>query len=558
MIYEERPWLKFYDPWVEPEFRFEPTTYQALIERTFKEFPHHTALYFMDQPIRFAELDQQAARFAGFLKEVGCGPGQVLGICMPNLPQWLIAYLGAQKAGCISTGISPLLTPGEMLFQLQDAGVHVLVIMDAFYLNTYLKIADMDHPLEHIVVTAPPDCLPSAMRPSQSEAPAPAPGRTVNSWQDVLAKSAPIADLVAVQPEDTLVIQYTGGTTGTPKGALIPNHQFVDNMIRFEKWLDIERGHQVDITAFPLCHGAGLYSHTMFLQQGHAVALLSNPRDTQFICQAIKKYRPYSIGLVPTLYQMLLADPAFRALDFSSVNYCISGAAPMPPETMETLNQLIGPGKIIEIYGLTESGPLITMNPKGRSKTGSVGVPIQGISVKLVDLETGTRELPVGEPGHLIYKTQNMMKGYHHRPDETAAVLRDFQGQRWLFTGDVARMDEDGYFWIVDRAKDMISVGGYKVFSKEIEDLLYKHPAVDYCAIVGVPNPDHPGSELVKAFIQLALAFLDRPQDGIREEILAYCREELSPYKVPKFVEIVEAIPLTPIGKVDKKLLRSG
>jgi acyl-CoA synthetase (AMP-forming)/AMP-acid ligase II len=170
----------------------------------------------MDQPIRFAELDQQAARFAGFLKEVGCGPGQVLGICMPNLPQWLIAYLGAQKAGCISTGISPLLTPGEMLFQLQDAGVHVLVIMDAFYLNTYLKIADMDHPLEHIVVTAPPDCLPSAMRPSQSEAPAPAPGRTVNSWQDVLAKSAPIADLVAVQPEDTLVIQYTGGTTGTP------------------------------------------------------------------------------------------------------------------------------------------------------------------------------------------------------------------------------------------------------------------------------------------------------------------------------------------------------
>jgi acyl-CoA synthetase (AMP-forming)/AMP-acid ligase II len=256
---------------------------------------------------------------------------------------------------------------------------------------------------------------------------------------------------------------------------------------------------------------------------------------------------------------MLMDNPKFRKLDFSPLAFCLSGASPFPVESIRALEAIVGAGKVVEVYGMTETSPLITCNPHlGQKKIGTVGLPLSNTRVKLADLETGILEVPIGGEGELIIQGPQVMKGYLNRPEETAHALREFQGEVWMHTGDVARMDEAGYFTLVDRAKDMLNVGGFKVFSREVEEKLYDHPAVDLCAIIGVPNPQRPGSELVKLVIQRSQASKDRQEETLKQEILDFARENLSPYKVPKIVEFVDSLPLTPVGKVDKKALRPG
>ena len=253
----------------------------------------------------------------------------------------------------------------------------------------------------------------------------------------------------------------------------------------------------------------------------------------------------------------LLEEPGFRKLDFSGLKFCISGAAPFPVDRIRELEGVIGIGKVIEVYGMTETSPIVTMNPiKGKKKVGTVGLPVQKTKVKLVDLETGTREVPVGEEGEIIVRGPQVMKGYLNEPGETQLTIRDLEGEDWLYTGDVARMDEDGYFTIVDRTKDMLIVGGFKVFSREVEENLHDHPAIEFCAIIGVPNPERPGSELVKLVVQLNPAYQAKSPEDVKEEIRSFAKKNMSPYKVPKIIEFMENLPLTPLGKVDKKALR--
>jgi len=260
---------------------------------------------------------------------------------------------------------------------------------------------------------------------------------------------------------------------------------------------------------------------------------------------------------VPSLYQMLLTEPMFKTLNFSQLKACLSGAAPFPVESFKALEALVGEGKVIEVYGMTEASPLLTVNPyKGLKKIGTVGVPMQSTFIKLMDLDTGTKEVAVGEEGQLIARGPQIMKGYYNKPEETANALREFQGEKWMYTGDVAKMDKDGYFTIVDRAKDMLNVGGFKVFSKEVEETLYEHPAIQFCAIVGIPNPDRPGSEIVKAVIQLERSYREKDPNEVKKVLLEYCHESMAPYKRPKLVEFVNELPLTAVGKVDKKVLR--
>jgi acyl-CoA synthetase (AMP-forming)/AMP-acid ligase II len=256
---------------------------------------------------------------------------------------------------------------------------------------------------------------------------------------------------------------------------------------------------------------------------------------------------------------MLMENPRFKKLEFSRLAFCLSGAAPFSVESIRALEEIVGRGKLVEVYGMTETSPLITANPhKGPKKIGTVGLPLPNTRVKLVDLETGTREIPGGEEGELIVHGPQVMKGYLNRPAETAHALRAFQGEVWMHTGDVARMDPAGYITIVDRAKDMLNVGGFKVFSREVEEKLVDHPAVEQCAIVGVPNPQRPGSELVKLVVQKSPAVKNQSEESLKKEILDFARETLSPYKVPRFIEFVESLPLTPVGKVDKKALRAA
>jgi long-chain acyl-CoA synthetase len=363
---------------------------------------------------------------------------------------------------------------------------------------------------------------------------------------------------VPIKPEDLCLIQYTGGTTGVPKGTLLTHQNIVANITQAKQWIDFKmEQHEIGLSAFPFFHLAGLMLGLMALSSAATQCLVPDPRDTKFICGLIRKYKPTMLANVPTLYQMLLAEPIFKNLDFSRCKVCISGAAPFSADSIQKLETVVGEGKVMEVYGMTETSPLLIMNPyQGKKKIGTVGIPLQGVSVKLVDLETGTKEVPVGQEGELIAQGPQIMAGYKDKPAETDYALREYNGEKWLYTGDVAIMDENGYFKIVDRIKDMVNVGGYKVFSREVEEVLYQHPNVAFCAIVGKPNPKHPGSELVKAVIQPKGDFVELDTDVLTKDMIEFCRKQMAPYKIPKIIEFVESMPLTNVGKVDKKALR--
>jgi acyl-CoA synthetase (AMP-forming)/AMP-acid ligase II len=304
-------------------------------------------------------------------------------------------------------------------------------------------------------------------------------------------------------------------------------------------------------------HAGGLSHAIRSLAFAMVQTIIPNPRDTQHIIKEMARYRPTYISCVPTLYLRFMQEPEFRGLDLSCLRICACGAAPFPAEKFNDFEEVFGPGKMINSLGVTEATNILISNPrKGTRKIGSVGVPIPSTRVRLVDIETGEREVPFGEEGEIIARGPQIMKGYLNKPEETAIALREHNGELWLHTGDVARMDEDGFFFIVDRIKDMISVGGFKVFSSEVEHKLSKSPAVGLCAIIGVPNPERPGDSIVKLVIQKSPAYRDVPDEVLQEQLIAFCREQMAPYKVPKIIEFMESMPLTSVGKVDKKSLR--
>ena len=498
------------------------------------------------------------------LKERGCQPGDVVAVNLPNIPQYLIAHIGAVLAGCAVTGLSPLHTGKEMAYQLKDCRAKVLVTLDAIFEKRLAPIHETLPDLRMVCPTGILDFLPrwkQFLGKKIKKVPAgrifDLPGKQVIPFMKILDQPDPPPATMPIQPEAVCLIQYTGGTTGLPKGTMLTHGNLVTNIVQGRKWFLMELGKETFLSGFPFFHLAGLMLAMTALAFAGTQILVPNPRDTDHICKEIARYRPTILVNVPTLYQMLMDNKRFRRLDFSQLAFCMSGASPFPVESIRSLEQIVGEGKVVEVYGMTETSPLIACNPRfGKKKIGTVGLPLPYTLVKLADLETGTKEVGVGEEGELIVQGPQVMKGYLNRPEETAHALREFQGEIWMHTGDVARMDEDGYFTIVDRAKDMLNVGGFKVFSREVEEKLYVHPAVDLCAIIGIPNPQRPGSELVKLVVQKSRAFKDQPEETLKQDILNFARENLSPYKVPKMIEFMDSLPLTPVGKVDKKALR--
>jgi len=566
MSYDDMPWVRFYDDGVEPEIRLPETTLVDRFDEVRRLYPDRPAIHFFGTTILYETLIGHANRFAQALIEQGFRPGDIIAINLPNTPQYLIAQLGALKAGCSTSGLSPILTPNEMAYQLNDCKAKGLVTLDALFehrlSDTFEKLPD----LEFVIVTGILDFLPGTKRffagifkKVPKGRVAPLPGKHVVRFMDILARYPDEDPEVKTTPEDTCLIQYTGGTTGLPKGTVLTHGNMTANVMQIYQWIDPEMGREVGLTGFPFFHLAGLVLGLLGVAAGGTQILVPDPRDTKHIVKEMARYRPTMMINVPSLYIMLLEERGFKDLDFSNLEFCVSGAAPFPVTVIKELEDVIGAGKVIEVYGMTETSPIITMNPrKGKKKIGTVGLPVPNTRIKIVDIESGTREMPVGEEGELIMRGPQVMKEYLNRPDETAHALREFEGERWLYTGDVARMDEDGYFTIVDRTKDMIIVGGFKVFSREVEDKLHEHYAVDSCAIIGVPNPERPGSELVELFVQLNGACQDRKEEEIRKEIIAFARENMSPYKVPKMIRFVDRLPQTIVGKVDKKALRNG
>ena len=462
--------------------------------------------------------------------------------------------------------MSPLLSAEQIKYQLNDLGSTgkkvALVTLDAIFAGHIVKIAGDMPQLKLVVATSVAGFLPKIkqvlgklLKKIPSGKLTPLEGKVVLDYHKDVLKTGSTAPLnLAVTPDDPGWIQYTGGTTGPPKGAILSHRNAAHNILSISKWLDWEWGKGILLSGFPMFHIAGLTVAESAIFMGWTQVLIPNPRDTGHICKEMEKYKPTNMANVPSLYQMLMADPQFKQLDHSTLGTCISAAAPFPKESQAELESIIGEGKLLELYGMTETSPVSTMNPsKGKKKLGTVGMPILNVECRLTDPGTG-EEVPVGEPGEICVKGPLVMQGYYNKPEETAHAI-DKEG--YMHTGDVAIMDQDGYLTIVDRTKDMIIVGGFKVFSSKVEDALSKHPAIGILALIGEENPERPGSEIVKAYIQLDPAFsFDGNEEALKEDIKAFAREKVAPYEAPKIIEIIKEMPLTAVGKIDKKVLR--
>ena len=566
-VYSDRFWKKNWDEGIDdlkPEEY--DTTYVEMIEESFKKYADKLAFDYLGVGKTFGELDDYANQFANMLLEQGFKKGDVVGINLPNTPQYLIALVGTLRAGCIISGVSPLLSAEQIKYQINDltstGKKAALVTLDAIFAHHLTKIAGDMPNLDLVIVTSPVSFLPKIkqvlgklLKKVPSGKVTPLPGKTIlDLHKDVLAKQPKTPVKMDISPDDLGWIQYTGGTTGPPKGATLSHRNIAHNLITINRWLGWEGSVGVVLSGFPMFHIAGLTMCESSLFLGWTQLMIPNPRDTDHICNMIEKFKPTAMVNVPSLYQMLMANPRFKDLDHSNLSGCISAASPFPKESQMEFEKIVGEQKLLEAYGMTETSPLSMMNPsKGEKRLGTVGMPFSNVELKLASPETG-EEVPLGEPGEICLKGPLVMQGYFNKPEETKKV---FDEEGFMHTGDVGIMDEDGYVKIVDRTKDMIIVGGFKVFSSKVEDILAQHPAIGLLALIGIQNPDRPGSELVKAYIQLDVDYdFDGNYDALKQDITTFAKANCSPYEVPKEIEFMKEIPLTTVGKVDKKVLR--
>lgn len=563
---DEQIWRKSWDQGLEDldPALFE-TNYVDACRKAFETYPDKVALAYMGSEITFSELDRYANRFAGLLVENGLGKGDVVGINLPNIPEYVIAWLGTLRAGCAVSGISPLLSADEMEHQLSDSGARGLVTLDAIFAARLTGIASRLPDLKIVVAASVGGFVPPIKRflgkllkkiPSGDLTPLA--GKTVMRMEEVI-KTGKYSDRepgIPLTPDDLAYIQYTGGTTGLPKGACLTHRNSIADLLITQSWLGWEQGKGIALSGFPFFHIAGLFFNINCIYLGWTQVLVPNPRDTDYICRQITRYKPSTLVNVPSLFFLLLANPKFKTLDHSNLDDCVSAAAPFPEEAQRELEAIVGRGKLLEVYGMTETSPLTVMNPsKNKRKLGHIGLPILNTGLKLVEPQTG-EEVGIGRPGEICVKGPQVMIGYHNKPAETESAI---DGDGFMHTGDVGIMDEEGYIKLVDRTKDMIIVSGFKVFSKKVEEALAEHPAVEMIALVGIQNPERPGSELVKAFITIAPGYRGEiDDDDLKQDILTFAQKRLAPYEVPKQIEIRSELPLTAVGKIDKKQLRQS
>jgi len=547
MSYKDKIWTKSWDSYVKDldpkEFDM---TYPQAIRRTMEEFPDKMAFDYLGVTFSYKDLDEASNQFANMLIENGFKTGDVVGINLPNTPEYLMGIIGTLKAGCIVSGVSPLLSDIQMQYQLNDLGTGgnkvALLTLDAIFAGRLVKIASKIPQLKLAITTSVGGYLPKykqMLGKLVGKIPkgkvTPLEGVTVMDFhKDILTTYSKELPKTTTKPGDLAFIQYTGGTTGPPKGAMLTHKNIVSDIVIFQKWLNWEAGKGVALSGFPFFHIAGTFTTLNVIFLGWSQVLIPDPRDSDHIIKEMAKYEPSVLANVPSLYQILMKNPKFKDLDHSKLLYAVSAAAPFPAESQREFEAIVGKGKLIEAYGMTETSPLTASNPSvGVKKLGSIGLPLNNMEFKLVDPNTG-KDVPLGEAGEICVKGPQVMKGYFNKPEETKKAI-DSDG--FMHTGDVGVMDEEGYVKIVDRTKDMIIVGGFKVFSAKLEDTLVKHPAIGMVATIGVDNPDRPGSEIVKAIVQLDADYnYDGNEEALKKDIISFAKENCSPYEVPKLI----------------------
>jgi long-chain acyl-CoA synthetase len=546
----EKLWYKSYAKGIPHQLHYEPTPMPEALARTAREFPDHTALIFIDSKVSYRQLNDMANRFAHALIDMGVKPGDKVAMLMPNMPQLVAATYGAWRAGAVVVMNNPLYTDVELEYQFNNSESTFLVAIDlicprmiALRPKTKIKNLVAAHIRDHLKFPKK-QLLPIVAKDKHRNIP---PTPNVHEWTDLLKKYPASDPKVPIDFNGLACLQYTGGTTGVSKGVMLSHANLSKNVQQIVAWFPgFNKGEITHLGVLPIFHSFGLTCcMNICIWMGWTDVLIPRP-EPQAILEAIHKYRINFFPAVPTMYVGVLNHPEASKYSLTSIKGCFSGAAPLPVEVIKDFEAKTG-SQICEGYGLSETSPVVTTNPYGgKTKVGSIGLPVSDTDIKIVDLVDGTKEMPMGEAGEVLVKGPQVTNGYYKMPEETAKTIKD----GWLYTGDIGTMDTDGYFYIVDRKKDMVIAGGYNIYPREIDEVLFEHPKVLEACAVGIPDPYR--GETIKAFVVL------KPGETLtEEEVIKYCGEKLAKYKVPKKVEFMASLPKSGVGKVLRKELRA-
>lgn len=547
-----KPWLKLYPDEIPKTLQYEEKPVQQYLTEAAQKYPDKTAIHFMGKEMSYKEVYESSLKMANYLKNLGIKKGDRVAIMLPNCPQGVISYYGILYTGAIVVQTNPLYTERELEYQMKDSGAIAIIALDLLY-PRIAKIKS-ETKLEHIIVTAIKDYLPFPkniiypfIQKKQS-------GMVVNVKHEgnqhlflkIMAYST--AEKIATDLDfenDLALLQYTGGTTGKPKGVMLTHKNLIANATACDVWLyKMKKGEEKILGILPFFHVYGMTTVLILgVMQGYKIILL--PKfNVETTLKTIHKQKPTLFPGAPTMYIGLLNHPDIKKYDLSSIESCISGSAPLPVEIQDKFEEITG-GKLVEGYGLTETSPVTHANflwNQDRVK-GSIGVPWPDTEAVILSMETGS-PLPPGEVGEIAVKGPQVMKGYWNMPDETENTFKD----GWLLTGDLGYMDEKGYFYVVDRKKDMIIAGGFNIYPREIEEVLYEHPAIQEVVVAGVPDPYR--GETVKAYI-----VLKEGRKATEKELDEYARKHLAAYKVPRIYEMRDELPKTAVGKILRRVL---
>ena len=509
-VFAAKPWLKHYDFWVPPTATFPHQSLYFILQTAASHFRHRPALAFEGRQITYEQLKDKADRLAASLHKAGLRQGDRLGIMLPNGPNYPIAFFAAMRLGAIVVNINPAYTAYELAHVAKDSGLTFLVTRTPSGLPLTLEI--LPEAIEELIAAGDPKTLPRV---------------TVNAEEDVA------------------LLQYTGGTTGVSKAAMLTHYNLFANVVQNALWhtYNTRRGEERLLLVLPYFHIYGQVVGLLLATWNGNMVIPVPKYDVNALIAAFREYEPTQFPAAPTIYISLLHHPETATCGIHKVKLFNSGSAPLPVEVIEQFEQMSG-AMLREGYGMTETSCTASTTPQlAPRKIGAIGIPVTSTEFKIVSLDDPTREVGLNEPGELCVKGPQIMKGYWNNPEETANALRD----GWMYTGDIATMDEDGFFYIVDRKKEMISVSGFKVFPKEVEEVLFTHPAVREACVVGQPHPYR--GEMVKAFVVAK-------SEVSSETLIAYCAERLTKFKVPTAIEFLPELPKSSVGKVLRRQLR--
>ncbi|MFA6012513.1 MAG: long-chain fatty acid--CoA ligase [Desulfobacteraceae bacterium] len=552
ITYTDKPWLKHYDKDVPHSISYEKICLPEKLESIANKYPEKTALIFMGYKVSYRELVVMRDRFATCLADFGIQKGDRVAILLPNIIPCVVAYCAILKIGGIVVMNNPLYTDRELEHQFNDSGSKVLVTLDL--LATRMVNLRPKTSIKQIVYSSIGDYLPfpknllfPLVAKKKKMAADVAPGDSLFKWKDIIAKYPPNPPKVAVTHDDIAMLQYTGGTTGVSKGVMLSHGNLFKQYQVLKTWNTMvkEGDNEVMLGALPFFHIFGIScSMNLAMCAGWTTVLVPKPQPKELL-ETMRKFRPTFAPLVPTMLIGMINHEDMAKTDLSCIKGCFSGSAPLPVEIMKTFAEKTGTN-ISEGFGMTESSPVTHSNPfKGLRKIGSIGVPVPDTDCRIVSLDDGETDMPVGETGELVIKGPQVMQGYWNRPDATRDTVKD----GWLFTGDIARMDEDGYFYIVDRKKDMIISGGYNVYPRDIDEVFYEHPKVEEACAIGIPHDVR--GEQVKVFVVLKAG-----QTATEQELIEFCKDKLAKYKLPTSIEFRDQLPKSTVGKILRKELR--